>query len=757
MNAAREIKADSPARRRFLKRGAVLTIGFSLAPALELGAQQPSSAPRLPGSLQNNRMLGGWLSINRDGSVTVFTGKVELGQGITTALAQIAADELDVDYKRVQMVSGDTARTPNEGMTAGSLSIQDSGTALRFACAEAREMLFQAAAVKLGVRTAALSVSDGTVSNPAGQKATYWELATDDMLKRESTARAKPKFAKELKVVGQDVRRRDIPAKVTGGEAYVQDMRLPGMLFGRVVRPPSPRARLLSFDDAAVRRLPGVVTVLRDGSFLGVAAEREEQAIAAVQAIRKSAKWDEKADLPPNGAALFERMKSMRSSATVVSDIKGPAPAPDARVLEASYTRPFQSHGSIGPSCAVAHWKDGKLQVWSHTQGVFPLRGDLAKALRLPEASITVSHREGSGCYGHNGADDVALDAALVARAAGGRPVKLQWMREDEFAWEPYGSAMAFRMKAALDNSGTIVDWEHELWSHAHSTRPYDPDGCNLLAAWHLQDPLKPGPSRNIPQPSGGSDRNAIPLYTFARQKVTNNLLADMPVRVSALRTLGAYGNVFALESFMDELASAASADPVAFRLKHLTDPRARAVIEAAATKAGWQANAQRGLGADSAAKGKRGRGIGFSKYKNLAVYCAVVVDVEVDPATGVVRVLKAFSAADAGQIVNPDGFRNQIEGGIIQSASWSLREAVNFDSTRMLTRAWSDYPILRFGEIPAVEVTLINRPDERSLGVGEGSQGPTVAAIANAFFAATGKRIRDLPLNPLRVKAALA
>jgi len=520
-------------------------------------------------------------------------------------------------------------------------------------------------------------------------------------------------------------------------------------VFGRVVRPPSPRAKLVSFDEKAVRRLPGIVAVVRDGNFLGVAAEREEQAIAAMQAVRKAAKWEEKGDLPPNNASMFDRMKTMRATDTVVSEIKGPEPAAAARVVQANYTRPFQSHGSIGPSCAVAQWKDGRLAVWTHSQGVFPLRGDLAKALRTPEANITVSHREGSGCYGHNGADDVALDAALVARGTNGRPVKLQWMRDDEFAWEPYGSAMAIRMKAAIDEGGRVVEWEHELWSHTHSTRPYDPDGCNLLASWHLQDPLKPGPARNIPQPAGGSDRNAIPLYKFPRQKVINHMLMDMPVRVSALRGLGAYGNIFALESFIDELAAAAGTDPVAFRLRHMEDPRARAVIEAAATKAGWQPNAK--------GDGKRGRGIGFSKYKNLACYCAVVIDIEVDPATGVVKVLKAVSAAEAGQIVNPDGFRNQIEGGIIQSTSWTLRESVNFDGTRMLTKAWPDYPILRFGEIPAVEVTLINRPEERTLGAGEGSQGPTVAAIANAFFNATGRRIRDLPLTPARVKAALA
>ena len=740
---------SSPSRRRFLKTGAAFSVAFTLAPVIEPAAQQSARAP-LPGSLQNNRMLSGWLSINADGTVTVFTGKVELGQGITTALAQIVADELDIDLKRIEMVSGDTARTPNEGVTAGSQSIQDSGTALRFACAEVRDLLFQAAATKLGVRTAALSVEDGAISNPAGARATYWELANDGMLKREAAGSGRPKEPARHKVIGRDIKRRDIPAKVTGGAAYVQDMRLPGTVFGRVVRPPSPRARLLSLDAAAVKRLPGVVAVLRDGSFVAVAAVREEQAIAAAQALRKAAKWEEKPDLPPTDAPLFAQMKTQRSQDSTVSDkVNAATAATGVKTLEAEYTRPFQAHGSIGPSCAVAQFSDGKVQVWSHSQGVFALRQGLAQALRMPLASIVVSHREGSGCYGHNGADDVALDAALLARAVPGKPVKLQWMREDEFGWEPYGSAMAMKMRASLDAQGKIVDWQHELWSHTHSTRPDRPGGCNLLAAWHLAEPLSPAPADNIPQPAGGSDRNAIPLYDFPQQKVINHLLPDMPVRVSALRTLGAYANVFALESFIDELAAAAGADPVEFRIRHLSDPRARAVIEAAAGKAGWKANAR--------GDGQRGWGIGFSKYKNLAVYCAVAAEVSVDAKSGDVRVLRAFAAADAGLIINPDGFRNQIEGGIIQSASWTLREAVKFDRTRITTRGWADYPILRFGDIPAVDVTLINKPEERPLGVGEGSQGPAVAAIANAFFNATGKRIRDLPLTPERVKAVLA
>jgi CO/xanthine dehydrogenase Mo-binding subunit len=726
-------------------------VAFSLAPLAELAAQQAAAKPApLPGSLNTNRMLDGWLRINPDGTVTVFTGKVELGQGILTALCQIVADELDVEYGRIEIISGDTALTPNEGVTAGSLSMQDSGTALRFASAEARDILLQLAAAKLGSPAADLRVHDGTITAANGARATYWELTSAGIFKREASAKVKPKPSSQHRLIGQDMPRRDIPAKVTGGAAYVQDMRLPGMLFGRVVRPASPRARLVSVDEAAVKKMPGVVAVVRDGSFLAVAAKREEQAIAAREALKKSARWEEQADLPPSGAKLFEHMKTMRAQDTVLGvKTDAAAAASGVKTLEAHYTRPFQSHGSIGPSCAVAQLQNGKLHVWSHSQGVYPLRGDLAKALRMPAADITVSHREGAGCYGHNGADDVALDAALLARATGGAPVKLQWMREDEFLWEPYGSAMAIKLNASLDASGKVVDWQHELWSHTHSTRPYDPDGCNLLAAWHLAEPLKAGPSRNIPQPAGGSDRNAIPFYSFPQQKTINHLLLDRPVRVSAHRTLGAYANVFALESFIDELALAAGADPVEFRLKHLTDPRAQAVIQTAAAKAGWQPNTR--------GDGRRGRGIGFAKYKNLAVYCAVIVDLSVDAASGAVLVERAVAAADAGLIVNPDGLRNQIEGGIIQSASWTLREAIAYDGTRMLTRSWNDYPILRFPEVPALDVTLINRPEERPLGVGEGSQGPTVAAIANAFAHATGRRLRDLPLTAERVKAALA
>ena len=731
-------------RREFLKSAGAIVVGFSWG-APGVLAQQPA---RLPGSLQTNRMLDGWLRISADGKVTIFTGKCELGQGILTALAQIASDELDVAYERIEMVSADTARTPNEGMTAGSLSVENSGTALRYACAEARQILLGLAASKLGANVAQLSVSDGTVTGSG--KVTYWELAKEANFRREATAQAKPKPASQHKMIGKNVQRRDLPSKVTGGPSYVQDMRLPGMLFGRVVRPPSYRAELVSVDEAAVRAMPGVVTLVRDGNFLGVAAEREEQAIAAARALRSRARWKETPDLPPAEPALFEHLQAMRSQDSVVNQKIPGAPAGGRIVThDATYTRPYQAHASMGPSCAVAQVKDGKYMVWTHSQGVFPLRRELNKVLGVPEANITCTHVEGAGCYGHNGADDVALDAILVARATGGRPVKLQWMRDDEFSWEPYGSAMVMKMRARLDESGSIVDWRHEVWSHPHSTRPISNPGGTLLAGWHIAKPVAQAPSPNIPQPAGGADRNAVPTYDFPSQQIVLHYITDVPIRTSALRTLGAYANVFALESFMDEMAAAAGADPVEFRLRHMKDPRARAVIEVAAQKAGWQPN-RKGDGA-------HGQGFAFAKYKNLACYVALVADVAIDRRTGKVRVTRMVSAVDAGLIINPDGIINQIEGGIIQSTSWTLKEHVGFDRQRITTRSWADYPILTFPEVPAVEVHLINRPEERPLGVGEGSQGPTVAAIANAIHNATGVRLRDLPFSPQRVKTALA
>jgi nicotinate dehydrogenase subunit B len=725
-------------RRDFAKGLGGLVLAFTLDPALS------QDKPRLPGSLDNNRMLDAWIRINPDGSATVFTGKVELGQGILTALAQIAAEELALPLARIAMISGDTGRTPNEGVTSGSQSIENSGTALRLAAAEVRAILTDLAQKRLG--TGGVSLADGVFSAADGRKVSYAELVADLDLKREVSGKATPLPPDGHRIVGKSIARFDIPGKVTGKAMYVQDMRPAGMVHGRVVRPPRYGASLASVDETKARALPGVIAIVRDGSFLGVIAEREEQAVRAREVLIASAAWKDGPELP-DPARIFEHLKGLPAKTSVISDRQAPVP-PGARLLEATYTKPYMAHASVGPSCALAQWQDGKVTVWTHSQGVFPLRAELVKALKVPPASIRCIHVEGSGCYGHNGADDVALDAALLARAVPGKPVRLQWMRDDEFAWEPFGPAMSMQAKAALSAEGRIVDWQYEVWSNSHSTRPMSTSGANVLAAWHLAEPQQMGPPTTPPQPAGGGDRNAIPLYDFPSQHIVHHFVQDMPLRVSALRTLGAYANVFALESFMDELAAAAGADPVAFRLAHLKDPRARAVIEKVAQMAGWTPG-QKGDGAG-------GRGIGFAKYKNLACYVAVVADVEVDRAAGAVRVTRAYAATDAGLVINPDGLINQIEGGIIQGTSWTLHEEVKFDQSGILSRDWSSYPILSMPEVPHVTVELINRPAERPLGTGEGSQGPIVAAIANAFVHATGKRVRDLPFHPARVKALL-
>jgi CO/xanthine dehydrogenase Mo-binding subunit len=425
-----------------------------------------------------------------------------------------------------------------------------------------------------------------------------------------------------------------------------------------------------------------------------------------------------------------------------------PATAPSiARTVEATYRRPYQMHASIGPSCAVAWLKDGILTVWTHSQGVYPLRKALSEMLRMPEEKLRCIHVEGAGCYGHNGADDVAADAALLARALPDRPVRLQWMREQEHAWEPYGPAMLTQAKAGLDASGAIVDWQYDVWSNTHSTRP--PKAGNLLAAQYLAEPFAPPPGQPLPLPEGGGDRNAIPLYNFGAAKVIHHFIPAMPVRVSALRGLGAYMNVFSIESFMDEIAAASSIDPVELRLRYLDDPRARDVINAAATGFGWSNYAK--------ARG-RGRGFAFARYKNLAAYFALAVEVTVERDTGRARVTRVVSAVDSGQAVNPDGIRNQIEGGIVQSMSWTLYEAVAFDPKRITSSDWGSYPIARFTEMPdTLEVQVIDRPGTPFLGTGEAAQGPTAAAIANALFDATGVRLRELPFTRDRIKAAVA
>lgn len=704
------------------------------------------NAPRkLPGSLNTNRRLDRWLRINRDGTVSVFPGKVEIGQGILTALSQIVAEELDVGLARVHLAPTDTSYSPDEGMTSGSQSITDGGAALRYAAAETRDLLMQQAASQLGVSLEQLTVTDGTITARGGGTVTYWDIATEDLLKREATGDVPPKPAAQHSVIGAAVPRGDIPAKVSGSPSYVHDLDLPGMLHGRVARPPSYGAKLAALDEAEVRAMPGVVAVVRDGSFVGVVAEREDQAIRALNRIKRIARWEERGGLPESTNPRF-LLKETTEDEVISEKSDAAAAGRKAKTLEAEYTRPYIAHATIGPSCAVATCDDGRYTIWTHSQGVYPLRHDMSKALGIEPERFTIIHTDGAGCYGHNGADDVAFDAVLLSRAVPGKPVRVQWMREDEFMWEPYGPTMVVRLKASLDADGSIVEWVEDIWSNSHSTRPGAQKGVNLIAAWHLAKPHDPSPPRNPPLPGGGSHRNAIPIYEFPNQRVTNHLVKRMPLRVSALRALGATANIFAIESFMDELAAAAGADPVEFRLRHLKDARARAVLEAVAAKAGWK-KGEKGDGA-------RGRGVGFARYKNGAAYVAAIVEVEIGNEIGVKR---AWVAIDAGLVINPDGLINQTEGGLIQTVSWVLKEAIQFDRERVLTQTWLDYPILNFEEVPQVEVAVINRPDLPPLGAGEGTQGPTAAAVANAVFNAIGARLRDLPFTRDKVISALA
>ena len=724
-------------RRQFAAAAAGgIVIAFSLR-----GRPRAQQRAALPGSLARHRLLDAWLRINPDGTATIFTGKVELGQGILTALTQIAAEELNMQPAQIGMISGDTARTPDEGFTSGSRSIEDSGAAIRAACAEARDIMIRMAADRLRWSFDELSVQDGVIYAPGMRTVSYAELASTVDLHRPATGKVEPTPAGGHRIVGKAVKRRDIPGKVTGASVYVQDLRPPGMLHGRVLRPPRYRGILAKADIAGTKALPGVVAVVRDGSFLGVIASREEQAVAARAHLKRNAEWIGGDDLPDH-RKLYDDLINAASQDQAVSEKKAPPPAGIARVFEATYTKPYTAHAAMAPSCAMAQFADGSLTVWTHSQGVFPLRRDLAGALKMSAEAIRCVHVEGAGCYGHNGADDAALDAALLARAVPGQPVRVQWMRDDEFAWEPYGPAMVMKAKASLAG-GKVADWAYDVWSTTHGTRPGAGGGNNLLASWYMAQPLTPAQGTGF-----GAARNAAPLYAFAGERVTNHFVAAAPLRVSALRSLGAYANVFAIESFMDELAAAAKVDPVAFRLAHLNDKRARAVIEAAAKAAEWKPTDK--------GDGIRGRGLGFARYKNAAAYVAVIAQVSLNRASGEMQVVRAHAAVDAGQVINPDGLTNQIEGGIVQATSWTLREQVKFDATGIVSRDWLGYPILTMPEVPEVQTVLLDRPDLPALGVGEASLGPAAAAIANAFAHATGKRMRDLPFTPARVKAAL-
>ncbi|MBV9980109.1 molybdopterin cofactor-binding domain-containing protein [Bradyrhizobium sp.] len=707
-------------------------------------SKAPTSVPaKLPVSLAANPRLSSWVKFLSDGQVSVSPGKVEIGQGIVTALAQIAADELDVDLPRVRMVRASTAASPNEGVTSGSLSIQQSGRALRQACAEIRQIFLDAASDRLGVDSSALAIKDGTISGPGNVSTSYWELAGEVSLDREATLAAQPKLAAQRTLAGQPVQRLDIPDKVFARPRFIHDLVLPGLLHGRVLRPEIAGAQLEELSDDSARVVPGLVAVVRDGNFVGVVGETENGAEAALRALRKGAAWSSSTILPDeNDLAAF--LKSQPVESTVI-DARQPArTSAGVRTIRRQYLRPYVAHASIAPSCAIAQWNGDRVMVWTHSQGVYMLRADLALVLKLPVESITVEHVEGAGCYGHNAADDVALDAVLLAKAAPGWPVRVQWSRADEMTHAPFGAAMAIEIEADLDADNEITGWRHAIWSNGHTARPGRATQPALLAATEIADGFPRMISTNPPPASGGGgDRNSVPPYDFPSWTITSHRLLTMPIRTSALRTLGAQGNVFAIESFLDEIAVERGEDPVAFRLRHLSDERARDVIRKAASRANWK----------PARKGGIGHGIGFARYKNTGAYCAVVAEVE---GADDIRVRRLSIAVDVGEAINPDGIVNQIEGGAIQATSWALKERVRFDRTGITSNGWTAYPILRFSEVPQVDVDVIQRPEIEPVGAGEAAHGPVTAAIANAVFDWLGVRVRGLPITRDSLIAAM-
>jgi CO/xanthine dehydrogenase Mo-binding subunit len=708
---------------------------------------RPGSGRREAAWGEVSNRLDDWIAIEPDGTITAFSGKVELGTGVRTALAQIVAEELDVPVERIHMVMGDTELTPDEGYTAGSVTISSSGTALRQAAAEARRAMLEMAAERLDASLDELSIQDGVIEvvRHPERSITYTELMGGKSFNLLVTEKAPLKSPDIYQTVGKSTPREDLPRKVAGEPSFIHDLRVPGMVHARLVRPPSSTARLVSIDDSSVKDIPGLIKVLQRGNFIGVVAEREEQAIQAAKQIK--VQWQEEPAYP-RMQDLFTALRSQTTNDSILieqGDIEK-AFASAAQELHAIYYHPFHAHASIGPSCAVAEVIGDQVTVWASTAGPYPLSGALAQLLNVPVENVHLIHMEGAGSYGQNGSDDAAADAAILAQAVG-RPVRVQWTREDEFVWEPKSPAMLMEVHGALNEQGEVVAWDYHVFSPSHVARARF--AGQLVAAQLLTE--QPAPQSRF---SFGAERNAPTNYTFPAQRVTVHYLPNSILRASSFRSLGGSENTFANESFMDELAAAAGTDPIEFRMRYLDGERERAVLQAAAEKAGWQ---PRLSPRKNAAETAQGRGVAFARYENDQAIVACVVEVQVERAAGTVQVKRIIVAHDCGLIINPDGVRNQIEGNVIQSLSRALKEEVQFNEFRITSVDWQTYPILTFSEVPEVEIVLINRPDQPAVGAGEPSTVTTAAALANAVFDATGVRLRQLPFTPERVRKALA
>ena len=744
-------------RRDFLKGTGALVVAFGVPLTLRTATAGGATAA---GPIVDENQIDSWVAVGQNGRVTIFVGKVELGTGLQTAQAQIAADELDVAVGKIDVIQGDTWRTPDQGTTSGSQSIKTQWSdGLRHASAEARAALVGMAAQQLGVPAGQLTVTDGVVgvAGDASKKVSYGDLIGGRKFNLKVSGKAVPKTPAQYKVVGRNVRRIDMEHKVRSEEEYIQNVKVPGMLHGRVVRPPGINATLVSVNGFA-RRQPGLVRVVIQKNFVGVVCEREEQAIRAARELRVT--WND-----PGGVPTYERlwadMQSQVGQArlAVADGDVDKALAGAAKVLEATYYVPYQLHGSMGPSCAIADVREDEITVWSPTQGVYPLRRAVARMLGYDELNVHVIYKEGAGCYGLNGADTASLDAAIMSKHVG-KPVRVQWMRDDEHVWEHFGNTMVMKARGGLDANGQLIAWDYNSWSAGRGSRPGNVGAANLPTGYLIGLTINPPTTRPPAFPPLGADTsNTVAGYLQDEEgKVPNARVVSRsvasPFFTGPLRSPARIQNTFANESFIDELAAAAKADPVEYRLRYVGDPRLRDVITVAAKAADWQARPS--PKAKTSGNIVTGRGIAAMQYEGIDGYAGSVVELEVNKRTGKVRVTRVVCSHDVGLIINPDGIRSQLEGNVVHGISRALMEEVSLDAKRATSTDWESYRVLRFTDLPEIKFALINRTSQPPKGVGENLMTAIPAAVANAIFDATGVRMRRLPFTPARVKAAL-
>lgn len=738
------IELPKTSRRRFLRNIGYLSVGFPLLNSCSskqdfTTAERMNYEGNLPGSIRNASQVNAWLQVLEDGRVMVFSGKVELGQGIQMAICQVAAEELDLELDQVEVHLAETGLTPDEGYTAGSGSVQNSAMSVRYAAATARQKLLELASIKLRSPVEDLVFYNGKVKTKKGnQSLNFAEILDGAQIDMEVTVPVPLKVNTEYRYVGKPIPRKDITKMVRAEDYYIQDLRFPGMVHARVLRPKGYQSKLVKLDDSGLNtEVSGVIKTVVNGSFVGVITEREYQAVKAVDFLRNHSEWisgsffpDQK-DLYTHIKSIADPPQSIRNDGDVNVGFGG------NKTFKAAYTKPYLAHGSMGPACGIAMYDGEILHVWSHSQGIYPMRKAIAAMLKMEVDKIHVIAVPGAGCYGHSTADDAAADAAILAMNYPQKHIRVEWNRQDEHSWDPFGTAMIMELEASLDEDGRIKTWKSDVWTDSHSMRPND-EAATLLDARYLENPFELKSRGYL----GGGHRNADPYYSIPNMQVNAHYF-DGPLRVSSLRSLGSYTTIFAIESFMDDLAEKAGKDPLEFRLAHLEDERAIATIHKIKEMCGAEIL-------------KEGEGIGFafSRYKNTAAYSAMGAKVWVDKVTGAVQIKKIWAAVDVGEIINLDGIANQIEGGMIQAASWTLKEQVTFTQEEITSTDWSSYPIFRFSEIPEVEVVMINRPNQPAEGGGEVSMPPTGAAIANAVYRACGKRIYDLPITAEKIKS---